>query len=493
MDGAHNRLPEPCGRVAADIDAGRGIKPGPDGGHVIGRAADEPAVFILTGCTRFACHRHAAEICLCAGAVFHGVFQHIGHDMGGIGGKRLHGIGRIVQHDIALLVRHSGVSSAIGEHTVIDERAVGSCHFPDRNAVCQLAEGHGSIGTVIRDKTRHAQFLDQIIVTGFRRQLVHNLSRDGIEGVLQSLKNRHQAVIFTAVILGEPGCAAQCDIRLVSHPGIRRDIAELGGRAVGCNGLKGRARGPLRAGGTVEGEVLLFLPYPAGESDNSAVIGIHHHDAALQLLSAGGLRDGIEILIDIIHSRLNIRIQAAVDLVSAVKNKCSRGRLTDASPLCQIIDHILDHNLFIIGVDLLDIVLLRRSGEIKRFGTCLLKLGIGDIALVIHLPEDRLLPIFVVFLAVEGIIVCRQVCDARNGSALCQAQFGNIFSEILLCGSLHPPATFSEIGHVEVPLHNLLFIIALFQFQRAENLLQFSLDSHLVIAGDVFQHLLSNG
>ena len=142
---------------------------------------------------------------------------------------------------------------------------------------------------------------------------------------MQCLKNRHQAVVFAAVILGEPGRAAQGDIRLVSHPGIRRNIAELGGRAVGCYGLKGRTRRTLRTGGTVEGEVLLFLPYPAGESNNSAVIRIHHHDAALQLLGAGGLGDSIEILIDIIHSSLNIRIQAAVDLISAVKNQCSRG------------------------------------------------------------------------------------------------------------------------------------------------------------------------
>ena len=159
--------------------------------------------------------------------------------MGSICGKCLYGAWRIVNHRIALLVRHKRIRPAVGKHTVIDKRTVSRCHFPHRNAVCELAECHRSIGTVIRDEACHTQLLNQIIVADFRRQFVDNLRRNRVERILKCFKNRHQAVVITTVILWEPACPAQGNIRLIPNPCIRSNITKLRRRAVRGNRLKG--------------------------------------------------------------------------------------------------------------------------------------------------------------------------------------------------------------------------------------------------------------
>ena len=57
---------------------------------------------------------------------------------------------------------------------------------------------------------------------------------------------------------------------------------------------------------------------------------------------------------------------------------------------------------------------------------------------------------------------------------------------------LNTPASLTEVGHIEVPLHDFLFVVPLFQLQRPEDFLQFSLDGDLIVSRDIFQHLLGN-
>ena len=341
--------------------------------------------------------------------------------MGCICGKCLNGARGIVNHRVALLIRHQRVGPAVGEYAVVDKGAIGCCHFTNRYPVCELAERHGCISAVIRNKARHTQLLDQVVIAGFRGQLVNDLCRNRIERILQGFKNRHQAVVFTAVILREPACSAQCNIGFVPDPRVWGDITKLCCRAIGGNRLKGRSGRPLRAGGTVEGEVPVLLSYAAGKRNNCPVVRIHHDNAALELLRSRRFGNLIEIFINIVNSRLNIRVEAAIDLVAAVEHKRPRGVPADPFQLCQIGDHVLNDRLFIPGVDLLDGVFLRGPGKVKRLCGSLFEFLISDVTLVIHLSQNRLLPALVVLLVVERVIIGRQVGDAGNGGTLREA------------------------------------------------------------------------
>ena len=188
----------------------------------------------------------------------------------------------------------------------------------------------------------------------------------------------------------------------------------------------------------------------------------------MQLLGSRRSRDGIEIFINIVHRRLNIRVETAVDLIATVENQrpCCRG--ADSLQPCQIANHIFNDGFFIIGVNLLNGVFLRGTGKIQRLCFRLLEFLISEVTLIIHLPQNGLLTALVILFVIEGVIIRRQIGNACNRCAFRQGQFRNILAEILLGGSLNTPAAFSEIGHVEVPLHDFLFIVSLFQLQGTE-------------------------
>jgi len=60
-------------------------------------------------------------------------------------------------------------------------------------------------------------------------------------------------------------------------------------------------------------------------------------------------------------------------------------------------------------------------------------------------------------------------------------------------GRVSSEAAVPEVDLVEVPLHDLLFVVFLFKFEGGEYLLQLSLDGALVAAGLVFDELLRDG
>ena len=132
-------------------------------------------------------------------------------------------------------------------------------------------------------------------------------------------------------------------------------------------------------------------------------------------------------------------------------------------------------------------------GEDQRLGAGLLVFGVGNKLLVIHLTQDRLLPLFVVGFIIEGIIVGGQIGDAGDGGTFGQTELRNILSEIRLGSRLHAIASLPEVGNVEIPLHDLFLVVTLFQLQCAEDLCELSLHRYFIMARHIFQHLLCDG
>ena len=497
MEGRHDLLPQLGSRVAADLYSLLLVVAGPHGGHIVGGAAYEPTVHILAGAAGLAGHGDAPQGGLGAGAVLHGVLQQIGEGIGGVGLESLYGAGGIVDDDAALAVGKHGVGAAVGEDTVVDDGAVGLGHLPHGAAVIELTQGHGGVGDVVlRDEAGKAQMVDQIVVGGLGtlRQDIHYLGSNGVDGVLQGGVNGDQAHIAAAVVGGQPVDAVEHHVGGVHDRGLRGDEAQVDGRAVSGQGLDGGAGGPLGAGGPVQTEVDGLFSHAAAETQDAPVIGVHDDDGALELLvAAPGVGYGFQVGVDGVDIVLDVYIQAGVDIVAAVIQQGLGGVLADALELHQVLDHIVDDHLGIVGVDGLGILLPGAAGEDQFLRHCVLVLLVVDVTLLVHLPEYGLLAVLVVLLVIEGVVIGGQVGDAHDGGALGQGQVLGVLAEVGLGGHLNAVGALPEVDGVEIPLHYLLLVITLLQLKGSEYFRELALDGDVVLAGKVLYQLLGDG
>ena len=304
--------------------------------------------------------------------------------------------------------------------------------------------------------------------------------------------------------MGVPARPGEHNVVRVVDQRVRRDDPLVQSGTVagqGFDGGAGRTGGSavVHAAGTdrdsaVETKVNLLFPDTAAEGENASVIGVHHHDGALELLLiAAALRHLLRIGIEIVDDILNPRVDAAVDLITAAVKQLLGGFKIDALGAHQIPDHITDDDFFVVGVDLLVVFLIRGPLEHQRLLHRALPGVIVDIALFIHLAENNFLTVLVVLLIVERVIISGLVGDADDGGTLRQTQILDVLAEICMGGNPHTPASFAEIDRIEVPLQDFLLVVFLFQLQGTEDLGQFPGDRDLVLSGEVFQQLLGDG
>ena len=509
MDRRHDLAPELGGGVAVDVHDLGNVIAGPDHGGVIRGDARKPAVLIFAGGAGLARHGDGPELGLGAGAALHALPHHIGHAVGRVGIKGGDGLGRIVDDHVAPGVGDHGIGAGVGENAVVDQGAVGLGHLPDGDAVGQLAQGHGGIAHVVLfpagDQARKAEALGHIVDGGLGPvgENIHQLGGNGVAGPLERLGQGQGAVILVVVVVGIPARAAQIDVGAVVDDGVGRDQALVDGRGIGGQRLDGRAGGADRAAvveavhhaghGAVELKALGLLADAAGQGQNAPVVGVHDHDGALQLLAAAGLEIA-QVGVDGVHHRLDVGVDAGVDLVTAVVKQRFGGVVADALQGHQILQHIVDDDLFIIGVGPLHHALDAGGALEHQFlGTGRLVGVKVDVLLLVHLAQDDLLPLFVVVLVVEGIVIGGLVGDAHDGGALGQAQVFHVLAKIGLGRGLHAVAALPEIDRIEIPFHDLLLVVFLFQLQRAEYLAQLALDGDLALAGQVLDELLGDG
>ena len=120
-------------------------------------------------------------------------------------------------------------------------------------------------------------------------------------------------------------------------------------------------------------------------------------------------------------------------------------------------------------------------------------LGIVDIALLVHLAQDRLLTLLIVLPVIEGVVIRRQIRDADDRGALGKRQLRHVLAEIGLRRGLYAEAALAEIHGVEVPFHDLLLVVLLLKPQRGEYLRELALDRDLFLTGQVLYELLGDG
>ena len=495
MYGGHHAAPDLRGGVAVEVHLLGHVVAGPDGGRVIGRGAAEPAVPVVRRGAGLAGHGHGPEVGLRAGAAAGRAVEHVEHVIGRVGLHRHVRFDVVLQNHAAGGVRHLGIDVALGEDAAVDEGAEGLRHLAHGGAVGQLAQGEGGIVPVLLDERGDAKVVLQEVIGGVHPQLVQHLRGHSVQRAHDRPADGDDAVIIVARVARVPvGVAGERYLarRRVVHQRVLGDEPGLDGGGVDAQGLERGAGRALRLRGPVGDEVGRLFAHAAGQGHDGARVGVHDDDGALQLLlsRAVGLGQGVQVLIDGVHVGLDVRVVAGVDAVAAGIEELLRRVGADALLRHQVGLHVLDDRLHVPGVDLLLPGLVGRAGEHQLFVDGGAVFVIVDIALLVHLAQDGLLPGLVVGLAVEGAVIGGQVDDADDGGALRQGQLAGFLAEVRLGRGVDAVAALAEIDGVQVPGDDLVLVVLLLELQRLEYLDQLALDGDVVVAGEVLDELL---
>ena len=495
MDRCHDELPDLRRGVAGEVHILRRVVPGPDRRDVVRRVADEIAVAVGGRRTGFAGDGHVAQARLGAGTGVDGVIKHVGHVPRGVRLEGDDGARRVFQHDVARRIRNIVVRAGVGEDAVVDESAVRLRHLAHGDAVRELAEGERGIVAVRVDHTRDAELGLQEFKRRARREFIEDLCRYGVQRALQTLADGDDAVVAAAGVARVPGRAGELDVRAVVHLRVLRDQPQLHGRTVDGDRLEGRSGRALGLRGAVQTKVDGLFARAAGETLDLARIRVEDDDGGLELLPLGRrvLRQIIQIRIVFVDHALDTRVVAGVDLIAAGIQQGLRRVVADALLLHEVLQHVLNDGLGIVAVDRLVAAAALAVDEDQLLGDGLVILLLGDVALIVHLPEDRLLPCLVVVAADERVVLGGIVRDADDAGALRERQLRRRFAEVRLRRGVDAVAAPAEVHDVQIPFDDFFFVIRLFEFERLEDLQQLALDGDIVLLREVLDELLRDG
>ena len=202
---------------------------------------------------------------------------------------------------------------------------------------------------------------------------------------------------------------------------------------------------------------------------------------------------GVEIGIIRVDDRLDGGVIAGIDLVAAAVDELLGRVAAKPALLHQIPDDVADDDLGIVAVDDIGLCLVLLADEHGLLIHGLVQLGLGDVALVIHLVEDPDTALAVLLLIDEGVVLRGHVRDADDAGALGQRELIRRLAEVGVRGGVDAVAALTEVDLVEIVLHDLLLGVLLLELQRLEDLQQLALHGDVVLLGGVLDELLRDG
>ena len=473
-----------------------------------------------------------------AGAVLAGVLQHIYHIPGRVGIHGHVGLLLVVEDHVALAVHHLGVGPGLPVDAAVGEGGVGRGHFPDGEAVGQLAHAEGrqrhvgeadAVDLLPLHQARQAEMLPGKGIALLRGHVRQHLDGDGVQRLGQAVVDQHPAAVFPVFVLG-PVLAVELHIGRVLIGGARGDDAHGQAGAVDRQRLDGGARRQLGIRGPVPGQVALLLAHAAGNGHDITGLVVDDHNGGLHLLGGIGLGHVGRIGIDRIHLGLEVQVDGGIDPVAAGGHHLTGHRLGNALLFHQIRDHVPDHHVLKVGVvvfllhlklilglaDGADIIVAGgiefldgagiaagNAGELLIAGHQVLELQllvagafiglVGEIALLVHLLQDRQGPLLVVFRVDIGIVAGGVVGDADDTGAFLHGQLVQLLAEVDVGRALDAVGALSQIDGIQIPLQDFFLGVVLFKVQGPEDFGDFPADSDVLVLAQVLDQLLGQG
>ena len=187
---AHHLVPHRRGGVALGADAGRRVVADPDCAGIVRREATEITIVAVTGGTGLAGDGHARESCHRARTVAHDALEQL---VDRIDRALLHrdpGLRRVVEHNVALGVKHLCIGARAGVDAVAGKGGIGRRHLDGRHAVGHAAHTQRTVIQVIMHQRGKAQLFGHERVGRGQRQLLQRAYSTGVGGLPQGFGQR---------------------------------------------------------------------------------------------------------------------------------------------------------------------------------------------------------------------------------------------------------------------------------------------------------------
>ena len=229
-------------------------------------------------------------------------------------------------------------------------------------------------------------------------------------------------------------------------------------------------------------------------------VWLHHRQGVLQAVF-----DVFRIILRVrgllIHNRLDLRILGRLDGQTAVVDQTISLLGGIALHLLQILDHLFNRGVHIIGIDRRGAgALIRRLDPLVYvILQSLVILLLADMLLSEHGVQDPLAALRVVIRVADGIILAGVLSNGRDSRRLRDGQIADVLIKIPVGRRLDAQGILSQVDGVQVSLQDLLLGHDLLQLNR--QILLLKLTFHLLherilaheIEDAVFQQLLGDG
>ena len=555
MQGAHYlfeqvgcRIVNPVSvRIGCTINDLRGVKTGPNSGSIVAGEAAVPAVLVIGGGTGLTCCCNPVtprQIRFRTGSLLGTVLHTIVHIVYSLFAENLLRLLGVVQHQVAVAVIHLGKGSALPVYAVVGKGSKGSGHIPhlhteglgthsQRSKSIVRMDRSAGIGIAVHQRGQPKLVLGKLIAVAGANH-IQGIGCDGVDGGYHATVNR-PGILVPPIVVQRPGAVIVIQRQILDHSS-RRNGSQFKSRCVNGQRLDGRTGLELGIGCPIKVVKALVVSHTAGHAHNIAGTVVDDHDGRLELLSASGIRNLGQILIDSINLVLHVHINGGVDIVAASLDLLHIKLLGIVVPghsvlLSQSLGHILQNGIHKPGVHFLGAVLVHQNlgaafravvlvfllhqgaynvlvaaafvgagGQGVFQGDAvfqnqflipgLFKLLLGNPALLQHLLQHQFLTAAVPLHAGHQLALVHKfltvgveqggvIGDADEAGALCQSEHFQFLAKVGLRSAADTVAHLSHIDGIEVLLHNLLFAVLPLHLDGTENL------NHLPLHGDV--------
>ena len=250
--------------------------------------------------------------------------------------------------------------------------------------------------------------------------------------------------------------------------------------------------------GIVQHQIALFFAACPDHAEQVACVWVNNSHCRLRRHAARILREAGLIRVNLLHNALHLRIHQRVNAETAGIDHIAGDLARDTVLLHQIVTHITNDRIDIPGIEARLCVrgcrfIIGAFPEGQRFGKCLFHLRLGDLPLLLHLIQDVVTAFEVVFRILYRVVFGRVLGDGGKRCAFRQRQLGEFLTEVGIRRRADTDAILRQRNDVEIEFEDLFLALDLLQIQRGQDLLHFTLNGRLVVAGQVLDQLLCDG
>ena len=328
----------------------------------------------------------------------------------------------------------------------------------------------------------------QEFVRGLRCEHVQNAYSDTVDRFCNRIFNDHLSLI-AAIVVTRPSLAVIDLKRHIGYDRIRRNLAGIHRRTV--NGERFDRRTGLSCGHrcTVCQQTAFLFAASTDKAQNISLLVTDDHSRLRNdtvLLCTGEIGFVGE---DFIHSILNILIDGCIDLQTAGHNTGACKIVRNIFGFLQVLGQFRDDRLGKPRIRFVRVLLVGIRVIDQFCVDCLIILGLSDKFQFEHFLQYQCLAFLYIFRIAERVVTCGSIGNCGKHSAFGQIEFIKFLAEVGHCGNFRTSCAIAVRNCIQIHFQDLIFgriAEIFFQRQCLEDLVDFTFDRSVIVAGQVF-------